>query len=309
MKNIVIVNAHINALISLNVVAGGEMKSNICAKCTPDRRKRINYLCDQFASPDGMPFRCIHKQSSFKLRALRYYLDIVSMAMKNRNGKRYYLDLFSGPGLCFDRDSGRFLDGSSMLALRLEFPFTNYIFNDDNITTSKTLSSRAKSFFPGLSERVVCTNYDINSEIDRIIGMIDPRSSIVVAFIDPNGLDVHFATLKALSSIGHLDLIINYSISDLKRNYEIYRQNNDKARLFFGRDVLPSAPEDCYENYKNDIKKLGFIAVEDDIDKKIKVTTRSGADIYYLLYASKHPKGLQFWREVKKYIGDPDIFD
>lgn len=299
----------LNALILLRVEARGKMKSDNCLKCSPDARKRINYLCNQFTSPDGLPFRCIHKQSSLKLDALHYYLKIVSVAMKNKGGKRYYLDLFSGPGLCFDRDTGRFLEGSSMLALRLEVPFTDYIFNDANSETSGALLSRVKSFFPGMAERVTCTNFDINNEIGRVIKMIDPRSSIVVAFIDPNDLRVHFPTLKALSLINRLDLIINYSISDLKRNYEIYCRDNDKARLFFGRNKLPETPKECYEEYKKDLKKMGFVAVEDNLDKKIKVTTRTGADIYYLIYASKNPMGLKFWRQVKKYIGQPDLFD
>lgn len=285
------------------------MKLDICKKCNSDKRKQSNYLCDQFTSPDGLPFRCIHRQSSLKLKVLNYYLNIVSVAMKNKKGKRYFLDLFSGPGLCFDRDNGRFMDGSSMIALKLAVPFTNYIFNDVSAITSNALYSRVKSLFPGLAERVVCTNYDTNGEIDAIVKMVDRYSSIVVAFIDPNDLSNHFETIRTLSSIARLDLIINYPISDLKRNYEIYRGDNNKAKLYLGREKLPSNPENCYRDYKKDIKKLGFVAVEDDLDKKIKVTTKSRADIYYLIYASKHPKGLEFWCDAKKYIGEPDLFD
>jgi hypothetical protein len=49
---------------------------------------------DQFASPDGLPFRCCHSGTIRKLEILKYYLEIFSEAMKNEYEYRNYLDLF-----------------------------------------------------------------------------------------------------------------------------------------------------------------------------------------------------------------------
>jgi len=152
-------------------------------------------------------------------------------------------------------------------------------------------------------------NLDANNDIDEILEYVDAKGSISVAFIDPNGLDVHWPTLEKLAKIPRMDIIMNFAISDLKRNYTTYRGTNPKADLLFGTDDWPDDRLKILSTFMDNLKNLGFIAVENDVEKKLKVTTASGADIYYLIYASKSQRGLDFWRKTKKYVNkELDLF-
>ncbi len=49
--------------------------------------------------------------------------------------------------------------------------------------------------------------------------------------------------------------------------------------------------------------QIGFAPME--LDEMIKVrTTEKRLPLYYLAFFSKHDKGLEFWRQVRKYAPD-----
>jgi three-Cys-motif partner protein len=71
---------------------------------------------------DGLPIRDSGIWAKEKLHYLEDYLNIFFFGMRKKwPGKLYYIDLFSGPGLCRIRETGEELDGSPLIALRFDF--------------------------------------------------------------------------------------------------------------------------------------------------------------------------------------------
>jgi len=285
------------------------VKNRNCDHCSTEDKKKKNYLCDEIAASDGLPLRCCHRGTFDKLEYLKYYLSIFSKAMKKKFANRIFIDLFSGPGLCADRESGEIRDGSSLLALKLADPFTHYIFVDTMKKTHEILKNRRDSRLDRMNIRphVDLYNLDANKDIESILKRIPEKNSISVAFIDPNDLGIEYETLRKLAEFPSLDLIINFSISDLKRNLQTYSEHNEKADKFFGCPDWPKRDDEWLPFYQRKLKSLDFLAVESNLEPKVKIKTKTGADIYYLIYASKNKLGLKFWRETKKKFLPRDI--
>ncbi len=289
-----------------------------CEQCEPEDRKNEGYLCEKVKAADGLKVRCIHEGSVLKLNVLRYYLKIFCGAMKNQlGGQHCFIDLFSGPGLCHNKDaefinnqdekSEIFLPGSALIALDQTPAFAKYVFVDINKDTSDILYKRCKKQFHHLIDRIEFVNEDANAVT---IGRFQDNFGITVVFIDPNGLDIQFDTIYRLSKQRSMDLIINFSILDLKRNEDNYRQGNDKADLFFGTNKWRNTQKrEWLKLYRSQLKLLGFRAIENEDECVITVPGKSNAPIYHLIYASKNKRGLDFWRKTKKKFLQPDIMD
>lgn len=79
---------------------------------------------------DGLPARVVRNWTRRKHHYLDRYADIFSVDMKNRFPRRAYLDLFAGPGRCFERETKQFYDGTPLIAFRHNF--TNHIELEDS---------------------------------------------------------------------------------------------------------------------------------------------------------------------------------
>ncbi|MFH2035409.1 MAG: three-Cys-motif partner protein TcmP, partial [Candidatus Zixiibacteriota bacterium] len=134
----------------------------------------------------------------------------------------------------------------------------------------------------------------------EILVKIEDRS-ISVIFIDPNGIEIEFETIRKLSKFNNLDLIINYSVLDLNWNKHVYSKSNNKATKFYGtEDWKDLDSSDRLKLYKSQLRSLNFQGIEDSNEGHLTIHTKSNAPIYHLIYASKHGSlGLKFWRETK----------
>lgn len=287
------------------------MKNPICQGCSRDERKKSGYLCKKVKSPDNLIHRCSHRESFLKLKMLKYYLDIFCVAMKDKFKNLNFIDLFAGPGICYDRDTDKFEPGSPLISLDINYPFTKYIFVDIGTETSNALKIRCQKHHPALLSRMEFLNRDANSDIEEILGFIEKNKSITVVFIDPNGLDINFNTIEKLSKYRSIDIIINFSISDLKRNLAIYKKPGSKAYDFFGiKDWHKYQLRDLASIYKKQLMTLGFIGLEDEHEGSVAINAPNGAPIYYLIFASKHPTlGIKFWKEAKRRYMNPHLFE
>ena len=178
-----------------------------------------------------------------------------------------------------------------------------------NEQTCGALNTRVGNSYPNLESKIEFLNLNTNKDIISIMARIQKGKALIIAFLDPNAFDIHYNVIKALSEFKSIDLIINFGIHDLKRNARRYKDGTSgKANLVFGCEDWPDNKLEWLSFYKNRLVELGFKAVEEDIEQKAKVKTLSNTDIYYLIYASKHPRGLEFWRVAKKKHLQGDIF-
>jgi len=233
---------------------------------------------------------------------LREYAKIFTTGMKYKwSGRLTFVDLFAGPGRCLIERTGALEDGSPLIAL--QYDFNKYIFVEETPVLMDALKKRCGH----ASQRTSITyiQKDANTSINEIIREI-PSKNLSLAFIDPTDIDIHFDTIRALSQVNNgVDLLINIQDGmDLKRNFKTYyRQGkNSKLARFMGTDfditqLKGKEARDVIEIYKSRIRALGYGTVE---HRDIHVKNTKNAPMYFLLFASKHPRGLDYWKKISK---------
>ena len=148
--------------------------------------------------------------------------------------------------------------------------------------------------------------------------MLTPRArtALVVidaqrAFVDPEGLHVHFETLRLLTDGRRVDLLVLFADRmDILRNVDTtYVEDEDsKLDLFLGPDSewrtawnnLPNqSPQNACDLfadiYKDQLKRyLGYRVFSHRIMKS------SRSPLYRIIYACKHDRGEEFWNKISK---------
>lgn len=140
-----------------------------------------------------------------------------------------------------------------------------------------------------------------------------PSGSLTLAFIDPTGIGhAPFSLIETLHRKTRCDLLINIQHGmGIKINIHQYTPDADEQSAltkFLGNDTwkqLPRHnPRDFFrgvlELYKNQLHKLGFN--KDCIGREVFITNDNNTPLYLLLYASKHPKGKEFWDKAMKGV-------
>jgi len=258
---------------------------------------------------DGLVVRPSGVWVKQKYYYLKRYLDIFSKGMKNRwGGNLTYIDLFAGPGRCLIESANKEEDGSPLLAL--QYDFKKYVFVEESKKLIEALKTRCKNS-PKFS-KIEFLEGDCNNVVDKIIHQVDPIGLNLI-LIDPTGIDIHYKTVERIVKEKRVDLLINVQLGmDITRNFLVYKKkgNNSKLGLFLGDNVdwdKLNNSQDAVKLYKERIKELGYQTVE---FKDITIKNTLNAPMYFLLFASKNPKGLRFWKEITKkdHSGQLELF-
>lgn len=252
---------------------------------------------------DGLPVRDSGTWVKDKLYYLERYIDIFSVGMQKKwAGKLYYADLFAGPGKCRIRETKEEIDGSPLIALK--FNFAKYFFFESDPACYEALASRVKTRAP--EKDVEMIDEDCNDNIDQIK---PPPGSLGLAFIDPTGVSpIAFYTIRKLALNRRIDLIINFHEGmGIRMNVHQYTKKEGGAlHTFVGSDrwrqKFRSAPSSIDEvcrkitnEYQENLRDLEYRVIDGD---QIPVRTDKNVLLYYLVFASKHPKGNEFWRKI-----------
>jgi three-Cys-motif partner protein len=268
---------------------------------------------------DNFPVRSSGVWVQEKFYYLRRYLDIFSVGMKNKwGGRLYYVDLFAGPGECRIRGSqeGEDIDGSPLIAL--EFDFAKYYFFESDPACFQALDARIKKRAPRKLEKVKMILGDCNETIEHAEL---PHEGLGVALIDPTGISrISFETIRNLATGRQIDLIINFPEGmGIRMNLHQYTQTESNALSRYTgsakwrnryQQSLTSFDQICTaiaKEYLANLQSLGYCAVDGDW---IPVKTNQNALLYYLLFASKNPRGNEFWHKITRIdpYGQPGLF-
>lgn len=212
--------------------------------------------------------------------------------MKNQWPERTYIDLFAGPGRCVVRGTQEESEGSPLIAL--QYDFTHFIFVETDKNCLAALKKRCTNSTK--ANRIEYWNEDCNEVARKLC-----PSGLSVAFIDPVGLDFKFDALQRLSTNKRIDLLMTIAIGiDVKRNFNRYCAAREASPLgqFLGPganwDALRDAA-DVFPEYKRLIGTLGFGTIQ---HTDIPVQNDKQVLLYYLMFASRHPRGLDFWKKI-----------
>jgi three-Cys-motif partner protein len=269
------------------------------------------------AQDDGLITNPIGPWAEDKYRYVGMYAEMFSTGMKNKWPRRLYLDLFSGPGYSRERDTGRVVLGSPMIALSLPDPFDAYVLSDENPEALDVLRTRVARL-----DRQLPVTYipgDANVAVARIVEVVSAtpsKSTLSFCFIDPYKLNIHFQTVQRIAEGRAVDFLILLALYiDANRNIQWYvGDDNPTIDLFLGdRTWRPrwktaeragdSIVKFLANEYSARMGQIGYLTMT--LEDMVKVRTHDKRlPLYYLAFFSKHAKGLEFWRAVRKYATD-----
>ncbi len=233
-----------------------------------------------------------------KLFYIRRYCDIFNTAMKGKWAIRTYIDLFAGPGKCLVETTKKEINGSPLLALSCEVPFTHYFFNDIQSGVIKSLKIRTASCgFANLDY----FSKDCNLVVDELLKKL-PSNSLDFCFIDPCNWEINFNSIRKLVEKRRMDLAITFHIGSIKRVadnppqelmdffpdsswQQEYEKAGEEGRLS-GRVLLDA--------YEHGLSNLGYEEIKD----YVLMANRTNVPLYNLIFASKHERGAQFWDKI-----------
>jgi three-Cys-motif partner protein len=266
---------------------------------------------DRLSSIDGLPIRVSGGWIYKKHRLLTCYAKLFATGMKNRWKQRIYLDLFSGPGRCFVRDNAGEELGSPLKVIDHEF--TRFIFVERNRAAADALRTRLEKYPNSARVEILCG--DCTEAIKQI--KIPKFDALTFAFVDPTGIaHAPFSLVKELHQAARCDLLINIQHGmGIKMNIHQYTPDSDEQSAltkFLGHDkwkrLLPATNAGDFfrsvlDLYKENLRTLGFKF----IGREVLISTTMNTPLYLLLYASKHPKGAEFWQKALKSVQDPEF--
>jgi len=251
--------------------------------------------------------------TELKLEYIRKYLGAYSNILNLAGFKEYYfVDTFAGSGICRSKKTKKAVPGSPMIALSIQPSFTKYFFIELDHNKIMKLEEMRKKYFP--QKDIIITEGDCNIKIDSILNQI--RDDIpFVALLDPQAGDLYWETIHKISLKKKAEVLINFPLGMAIRRYmpltkgkEVSENMEEKLNKIFGNDnnwkqiylerkkgtISPVVAREKYlDLYLNNLLSTGFqyYAVKD-------IKNSLGNHIYYLIFGSKHIKGLEKMKDV-----------
>lgn len=245
---------------------------------------------------DSLPARIVGPWTRRKHHYLGRYADIFSVGMKKWD-RRTYVDLFAGPGRCFEKPSDQFYDGSPLIALGQNF--TDHVFVELDPTNAQTLRQRCAR---RSSKLVTVFDGDCNSRVDQVVKAM-PANGLALAFIDPTNWQIRFSTIQRLTADRKVDLLVSFFAGMMKRVVQYDQPELDaffgtgawRDRRYMGPDGLPTL-SGLLAAYREQLLTLGFL--DQPSVREIEVKNSRNATMYLLAFFSKNKMGYRFWDEI-----------
>lgn len=235
------------------------------------------------------------------------YSNIIPKVYRYRNW--YYLDLFSGSGLCKLEETGDIIIGSAIATPNsFHTPPTKIFIMDLDIEKLNALMERVNYLKTQGIERFKILNYvplcgDCNTVIYEALDEIDKNHGHYLAFVDPYGMQIKKRTMDELLKRNG-DIILTFQ-SFLMANKVMSRAKNERSYaermdIFCGGDywrTCNSADELLEAYIKNVIKPHRELQLCYSIQGR-----RKEAYNYDWILAVKETRGGSPWLEpMKKY--------
>jgi len=237
---------------------------------------------------------------------------------KKWNGGINYVEICSGPGRCILREKGEEINGTALAILKdTRFGYVDRaMFIDRGPTVVSALNDRILQLNLAHKAKAVQGDYTDQAGLLDELSRLKPNCLNLV-FIDPTECNIPFKTIQEIAAhLKNVDFIINIAGgTDANRNLvsaildPAFAKARAKYESFLGDsaffrcpDVRQAAKTNQFpllrqkfaEAYKQELQKLGYCHID----------LRPVRHYYYLLFASRSPKGLEFWKQACKYSPD-----
>ena len=279
-----------------------------------------------------------------KLDRLSKYLRAYTMIMQKQKWCReyVYIDAFAGPGehglrkatrtttlqnalldvarySLADEGQHEFVLGSPSVALGLEHPFTWYVFIEKDPGRVADLQQLKATY--GNRRRIAIHQGDCNSYLLNHVAndpRVDWRSTRVLVFLDPFGMQVPWDTLRALGQTNGIEVFLNFPVGMaiqrlLLRSGKFTERQRRRLNAYFGSpewfDVLYRDEADLFGDsspvkveasgkallrwYRERLQQtFGYAS------RAALVRNTKGGHLYYLMLATPKATGLKIANEI-----------
>lgn len=169
------------------------------------------------------------QHTELKLSIVERYLKSFLTALRSHFRQLWFIDAFAGTGsrtVRVEARKGDLIDapaperveqrrGSAKIAIEVTPPFDRLVFIDNKPSHCKALRELAKQH---ADRDIVVIEGDANRAIQSLIKQRrDWKSTRVVMFLDPYGMDVAWPTLEAIAETKAIDVWFLFSLSGLYR--------------------------------------------------------------------------------------------
>lgn len=206
----------------------------------------------------------------------------------------YYIDLLAGSGLCRIGSKGDIIAGSALIACENCYrPFDKYFLVEKDSEKAEALRDR----FSSVTSDFEVYNCDCNDCIDEIMSEMGARSHYL-AFVDCEGLDVSWSTMKSLFAKNG-DVLFNFQTqsiwrepSKVKNRSRGWKATSEKLNWFFGDDRWKECQEadellECYiEKIRNETTRKVVLPLP---------VKGSGSYRYDIILATRKTRGGNPW--------------
>jgi len=173
-----------------------------------------------------------------KLSYLEKYAKAFATAMRGKWERLVYIDLLAGPGRDIDLKTNEEFDGSPLIALKVKPPFDHCFFGDKDKRNVDILKNRIAD---SDRARVSVEVGDCNILVDNVVKQLSQKT-LGVAFIDPEGFEVDFRTLRVLAT-RKIDVLYWFpSGIAIRRNLKNFMQSETAPWSAFGAGIGVNFP-------------------------------------------------------------------
>lgn len=148
-------------------------------------------MTESFLGKDGLVAHSSGDWIESKFHCLRRYLNIFSVAIKNK-WELYYVNLFVGPGLCKVRETQEEINGSPLIAL-LENDFDKYYFFEADPASERLAAA----------EKMKKAGWPIRFRLDPMIPFPNWKKGYGEAILRINALSPEMVTLGSLRATSY----------------------------------------------------------------------------------------------------------
>lgn len=262
-----------------------------------------------------------------KLDALEAYLNFYGTALSKQSFTRVYIDAFAGTSVAKVRGTGiaaepipffdeqedniaqeEFLLGSPIRALNIPNSFHRYFFFDLDETRAEILRDAAEG-----RQGVTVQVGDCNPLIQDLAPKLKSKNIRGVAFLDPYGAHLEWATLEALAKTGTMEVVINFPLAMainrlITRSGQIKESWAEQLTACFGteewRNIAYSRDTDLFGNeittkFGDVSKRLldlyidRLAALFPYVATPRLIRNTRNAPLYYLIWAGPNKLGLK----------------
>jgi three-Cys-motif partner protein len=270
---------------------------------------RVRLLSDgagQAEAKDGLPARVIAPHSLKKSWMVARYLNTVGRAMARKWFEVNYVELYCGPGILLDRETGEELPGSPLEALAIDNPFERYVFCDGDPECAHSVRQRI-DVPAGSTAHVFTGDANDHEHLEKVALVLDPKA-LVILYLDPAKPNLDFSTIEFFASrFEHLDIIINLPFMNIWRSLSV-GSTEWPARFLNHPDPMKllrldefSASRAIRDHFLGQLETLGLNCHEREPVKTSK------APLYDIILASREETARALWKRANRVKYDGQV--